>query len=240
MNTTIIETTAPIPVNELKAYFSNTDISYQIDYQQSSLTGLKLLTYLSNLDLPCDIKLPDDRTAVEELLLSYFLCPFVVNVQSLEELAMQVVFEYKQLLPNPAFTDFINANESIVQRWVSVLDSLSLYNMYIIEVPEFKQWVEGFPVNDTRSTEGVNFVSLLKHPEFFSFYQHIDTTSLQFYEAYFNERMFKGLALYDFWATSSNPMFLLTFGIAEGLITSPTDILPTYQPTSGDEHVAPV
>ena len=52
----IIETKAPIAIDELKKYFTDKDVSYLIDYEKSDLKGKKLLTYLSNLDIPADIK----------------------------------------------------------------------------------------------------------------------------------------------------------------------------------------
>ena len=52
----IIETKAPIAIDDLKKHFTDKDISFLIDYKKSDLKGEKLLTYLSNLDLPCDLK----------------------------------------------------------------------------------------------------------------------------------------------------------------------------------------
>jgi hypothetical protein len=48
----IIETTAPVKIEELKKYFADKDTFYLIDYANSDLKGTKLLTYLSNLDIP--------------------------------------------------------------------------------------------------------------------------------------------------------------------------------------------
>ena len=45
----VIETTAPIKIEELKKYFADKETFYVIDYANSDLKGSKLLTYLSNL-----------------------------------------------------------------------------------------------------------------------------------------------------------------------------------------------
>ena len=52
----IIETTAPIPFEELKKYFQNDKTRYIVDVENSELQGTKLLTYLGNLDIPIDIQ----------------------------------------------------------------------------------------------------------------------------------------------------------------------------------------
>jgi len=214
----IIETTAPISINELKKYFLNKELKYVIDYENSTLKGTKLLTYLSNLDLPCDITVPSNQESKEELLVAYFNSPFITSVPSLENLAMIVLFEYKGLIKAPVYTTFIETNKEIIEHWANVLDSLTLYNMHMIESAEFKDFAESFPHNDTEAVVGVNFVNMLKYPIFYEFYQIIKYSSLQFYSVYFTKNMFKGRSLYSYWANESNPLFLLTFGVAEGLV----------------------
>ena len=48
----IIETKAPIAIDDLKKHFTDENVEFLIDYDKSDLKGEKLLTYLSNLDLP--------------------------------------------------------------------------------------------------------------------------------------------------------------------------------------------
>ena len=51
----LIETVAPISIDNLKKYFTDKTTLFAINYKDSTLKGSKLLTYLSNLDIPCDI-----------------------------------------------------------------------------------------------------------------------------------------------------------------------------------------
>ena len=44
----IIETKAPISIEDLKKHFTENDVSYLIDYSKSELKWIKHLTYLSN------------------------------------------------------------------------------------------------------------------------------------------------------------------------------------------------
>ena len=104
--------------------------------------------------------------------------------------------------------------KSQLDTWTSKLESLALYNMYIIDDSTLKQWVTTeHETDDTTSLDGVNFISLLKNQDFFDFYQRMITVP-KYYSGYFNEYIFKGKNLYNYWATEHNPMFLLTYAIA--------------------------
>lgn len=218
----VIETTAPISIVDLKKYFGNKDLTYNIDYANSSLKGATLLTYLSNLDLPCDISGFTNKEETESLLLAYMKSPFIVHVPALEQLALRVLFEHKGLVDQTEFTSFITENADIVARWSGVLSSCLVYNLYIVNAQEIKDQALNYPHNDSQSMEGVNFVNLLKYDEFYAFYGALNEADLQFHDHYFTNSVFKGEGLYKYWANEHNPLFLLTFGIAEGLV-NPTE-----------------
>ena len=216
----IIKTAAPIAIEDLKKYFTDKTSFYDINYADSKLKGSKLITYLSNLDLPVDIDLTG--SALEDsysLLKDYMNSPMLVNIQSLEYFVMSVLREAKGLSDISSHKEFIEENKDLVNTWINKLDSLTLYNMYIINSEETKTFAESFPKNDTDDITGVNFISLLKHEDFYTLYSKVDKSSLKFYTKYFNEYMFKGKNLYSFWANKNNPMFLLTFAIGNGLNT---------------------
>ena len=207
---TIIETIVPISIENLKKYFTDNNILYLIDYKNSELKGKKLLTYLSNLDLPADIK-DIDLELVKEYLHSVTL----VNIESLENIVIDILLEYKNISKTENYKNFINENIDIVSKWSDKLDSLSIFNMYTINSDEFKDYSKSFPIDDTNSLEGINFVSLLKQERFYSFYSKLNN-NIKFYTRYFEDYMYRGKNLFDFWATPNNPMFLLTWGIVEG------------------------
>jgi hypothetical protein len=216
----IIKTTAPISIENLKKYFVDKDTFFHIDYKSSSLKGKKLLTYLSNLEIPSDIDFTncsDDEFF--EVLQDYFLSEQICNIKFLERAAITVLKEKSGVADTDFFKKFIENNTDIIDQWLSKIYSLSLFNMYVVDVPEFKQFVSEYPLDTTDSLVGVNFLSLLKHEDFCDLYQKIDQTQLKFYKTYFEEYMFKGKNLYSYWANENNPMFLLTFSIASGTIT---------------------
>jgi len=215
----IVNTAVPISIEDLKKFFTDKNTFYMINYKDSKLKGSKLLTYLSNLEIPCDIDLNLDDEEKYQLLKDYMSSPMIVNIKSLELLTIDVLSEAKGLLDNN-HKAFIGENTELINDWISKLDSLTIYNMHVVGNKEFKDFVNQFPVSDKDDLIGVNFVSLLKHESFYSFYAKIHQDKLKFYNHYFNDYMFKGKSLFSYWANENNPLFLLTYGIAEGLVDS--------------------
>lgn len=215
----IVETVAPITIDNLKKYFTDKTTFFIINYKDSALKGSKLLTYLSNLDIPCDIDCNGcSENEVLDLLKDYLHTNMIVNIQSLEKAITSILLQTKGLIP-VIDSAFIEDNKDILQTWISKLESLSLYNMYIVGDEKFKSFVDEFNKDDTSDLVGVNFISLLKNEYFYSFYGNIDSRNLKFYTHYFDDYMFKGKNMYSYWANENNPLFLLTYGIAEGMIT---------------------
>mgnify|MGYP001328929423 FL=1 len=210
----IIETKAPIAIDDLKKHFTDKDISFLIDYKKSDLKGEKLLTYLSNLDLPCDLKNIDN-----DLMKDYFHSSSIVKCKALEDRAIDILFQFKTIDKNSYDSEaskFVSENLEIVQVWTKKLESLSLYNMYIVGEDAFKDYVENHPKDDTDELEGINFISILNNTRFFEFYKTVDDKNLTYYTKYFNEYMFRGKNLFEYWANENNPLFLLTWDIARG------------------------
>jgi hypothetical protein len=209
----IIQTSAPINIEDLKKYFLDKSIVFNIDYTTSSIKGSKLLTYISNLDIPCDIKFNDD-TEINELLSSYLDSSFIVSLPILEKKIISLLFQNKGLI-EVTDLDLLTTLKPSLDNWTEKLDSLPLFNLYSIQSDELKQWVVNNHIeDDTTDLQGINFVSLLKHEEFYFFYQTM-TDNPKYYSKLFSEYMFKGKNLYSFWATENNPMHLLTQAIAE-------------------------
>ena len=215
-----IKTTAPLAVDDLKKYFVDKETKFIIDYENSTLKGEKLLTYLGNLDLPVDVE-----NYTDELLEAYLHSKSIVSIPTVELNIIDLLLGYKftfmsQSPENNLHGEFYSRNKDILDKWVSKLNSLSLYNMWTIEADEFKEHVKSYPEDSSNDLEGVNFVSILKHEDFFMWFDKVEEDSLKYYSKYFNDYMFKGKSLYNFWANENNPMFLLTWGIASGEINA--------------------
>lgn len=207
----IIETTAPIKIEDLKLYFADKETFYVIDYENSDLKGAKLLTYLSNLDIPSDIKLDRNSVHFEELLLEYFNSPFLVNIPFLEKEAIRALLEYKNV-GRFGYSEFIEKNQELFFKWTQILDSLILFNTYCINDDNLKESVRKYEKFDDNFIIGINFVSLLKYEDFYDFYTTVENKNFKYHDVYFNNYLFKGKNLYNYWANHNNPVFLITWG----------------------------
>lgn len=212
------QVTAPLDIEDLKLYFEDKDTRYIIDYCGSDLKGDKLLVYLSNLELPCDIQI-DNYEELFEIGKAYFNFTQILSVNVLEIFAINVLQGYKNLTEvDDEMRRFIVENQSIIEKWINRLDSLTLFNMYIIEDSTMKDFVKSHTEDNTDDIKGINFVSILKHEDFYYYYNSIDKTKLKYYSKYFNEYMFSGNNLFYYWSYEKNPLFVLTWAVGEGLL----------------------
>jgi hypothetical protein len=237
----IVKTTAPISIEELKQYFTNKECFFVIDYKNSKLKGKKLLTYLSNLEIPSDIDfMGSTEEEFLEIFKDYLNLEMICNIPSLENITIDVLKHYKGIEVNESFSILAQENLDIIKTWVSRLESLTIFNMYSIDNEDFKSFVQTYPLDETVCLKGVNFVSLLKYKQFYSLYQKTDKQNLKFYKKYFEDYMFKGKNLYSYWANENNPMFLLTYGIANGLVSGDDYTLAKKQTIQELTNVSPI
>ena len=87
---------APIPLDDLKEYFANKELKFLINYENSTLKGDKFLTYLSNLDVPCDVIFSDkDKDSIFELVKEYMNTRMLVKLPTLEVITLQILLASK-------------------------------------------------------------------------------------------------------------------------------------------------
>jgi len=201
----VIDTTAPIAIDDLKKYFEDKETYFIIDYQNSELRGDRLLTYLGNLDLPCDVINFD-----QEFVGDYLKTQVLVNIPSLETVVIAMLGKLKM------GEDVDNKEELL--SWERKIDSLTLFNIYSVNSEEMQNWVKQFPEDDTKDLTGINFISLVKNKDFYLLFKKVNPNNLTYFSSYFNDYMFKGNNLFSYWANENNPMFLLTWAIASGNI----------------------
>lgn len=237
----IITTTAPIGLEDLKKYFNDKTVSYVIDYDNSKLQGAKLLTYISNLDLPIDIYFDPNSESGKDLLKCYLESTFMVSVPSLETATLDLLLTAKFEPISDVENTFIKENSEIINHWTTVLESCTLFNMYCIDEETFKDFARQHPEERFEVFKGINFVHQFKNPNFYLFYETIDDKNLKFLPQVFDEYMFKGKNLYSFWSNENNPLFLLTWGVASGAITGENYIEMKYKNNTTEiENVASV
>lgn len=205
----VIKTTAPIAIEYLKEYFADKETTYLIDYKNSELKGEKLLVYLGNLELPADIELVDTAD-IEEMIYAYAGTTFIVNIPSLEIAMLNLLYK------NDIGITITQELEDLIQHWAIRLKSCLLYNLHTLDLENIQEFIQTAPRDSTDTLVGVNFVSLLKYEEIYSFIIETNLEDCVYFEKYFNEYMFKGRNLYAYWANENNPVFLTTWGVATG------------------------
>lgn len=216
----ILETTLPISLEYIKEYFSDENIQFLIQYDESTLKSDKALIYLSNLELPCDINFDPNNEEHLDLLKCYMNCNYIVNIPSLEKAFLQVLLEYKKTGwicdSNFTYLKFIEENLKEIEKINTVIESLILYNFYTIESVKFKEFVDQFEKID-KANIGINFINLLKYEEFNLLFENYEIEKMKFYRDIFEDYMFKGKNLFAYWSNENNPLFLMTFGICKGI-----------------------
>ena len=154
-NDKIISCTAPIQLDDLKKYFTDKSLNFHINYTNSVLQDKKLLVYLSNLGVPCDIILSDTFSFEERsnLLKQYMMLPLIIDVPLLNLAASLVIFKAKgynieDAYPNPYFSEqevnkFLIDYDDMIQKWIKFLDSCTIYAQKCIPELNSKEFLVG-------------------------------------------------------------------------------------------------
>jgi hypothetical protein len=221
--TKIINTACPLPMEVLKEYFQDKDnTSFLISYKDSKLNADALMVYLSNLNLDADF---DDETygnrdALKELVVAYMssTTALIHNDQMARE-ALAICHQHRGVksidLEGEFYTyqedlgdaaDFIAENLDTVERWCTMLDSAGVYNMHIMNDPEFNDWIaETFETIDDPDYVGINYVNVFRNEEI-GYYigDPVPTRNPKYFENQFNEYRFKGKNMFEYFNVEQN------------------------------------
>ena len=228
----IKDTVAPIPIDLLKEYFSDDSIVFNIDYSESLLKGDKIITYLSNLDVPCKLTGWDKVSTEDKLsfVKEYMNAKLVIVSPELEVCVLKILYEaaeysffisYEEYVENILDKDeieqFIKENKEMIDKWLIMMASLSLFAVYTI--PEFQQMVKDeYEMIDDYDYCGVNFARLLHH-EIAQELMTAETDDIYYFEKQFNETMFKGKNLFAYWQNDANTLAIMSWAISSGEAT---------------------
>ena len=214
---TYIDTIAPIPIDCIKEYFKDKNIMFLIDYENSKLENKVFLTYLSNLDVPCDIKLDSLSTEKKLALLEAYLdIKNITNVPALNIMMAQIIlhmigsnpsilFKTLSLTPEECNT-FIEKNKLEIERWLIFLDSTMVFLIYSYkDLNEKIKVEETFPIIDDENFVGLNVINLLKIPAFLELYFAAEKpVALYYFKRHFEIYMFKGKSFFEYYNNEYN------------------------------------
>lgn len=205
--------TAPISIPVLKRKFTE-DIEFVIDYDNSKYKGKTLIQYLSNLNISVKI-IVKDFDGMLDLMKHYFNSPTLVHIGDLEDMAMQMLLAYTGKHHGLDFdtAPFFEENKEILDKWVRRLNSGVLYAIKADN--RFSAGLEQYPKDPDSSLGGINFVTLFEHPFFTFFIEGVDITTLSWNPSLFEENMFAGSNMFEYFASKENPLFIGLLGIQD-------------------------
>ena len=213
----VISCTVPIEINKLQEYFNDKEYRFEINYNNSSLQKKEFLTYLSNLEIPSDLVSPVQLSyEIKSLLLyEYMVLPAITLISTLNLAVSSVIFrakgyDLKDAYPNPYFSEkeadlFIEQNNEVIQKWITFLDSCTIYAQKSIpELNEMDFLTGGIETIEDRNYIGHNVVNLFSLDFFFHNYYSKELGTLYYFKYQFDDRMFKGLDLNYYFFTKHN------------------------------------
>lgn len=215
----IIETIVPISIDNLKKYFENKNIKFLIDYDNSSLKSEKFLTYVGNLDIPCDLKLDLTKEEHLDLIKKYMNATTLVNLPSLEKEVLEICLEAADFgFEEKKYKKFIEDNNEIVDVWLSIFRSMGLYNMFTMSNEQNKLKENYVLLHEKNNTNGIaiNFVNLLKYENTCLLFHSLPEEKLYYYEDFFNDYLFNGKNLFYYWQNPNNNLYLMTWCVTSG------------------------
>ena len=213
----IISCTIPIEINKLQEYFNDKEYRFEINYNNSSLQKKEFLTYLSNLEIPSDLISPIQLSyeIKSSLLYEYMVLPAITLISTLNLAVSSIIFrakgyDLKDAYPNPYFSEkeadlFIEQNNEVIQKWITFLDSCTIYAQKSIpELNEIDFLTGGIEIIEDRDYIGHNVVNLFSLDFFFHNYYSKELGTLYYFKYQFDDRMFKGLDLNYYFFTKHN------------------------------------
>lgn len=225
----IRETVAPLPIETIKEYFHDKEISFLVDYENSKITDKIFLTYVANLDIPLDIKLRKDfpKEKLFSLIDAYMDVKTISNVQTLTMMVAHILLKVvgvntKESLVNAFMTEemvdeFIETRKEKIQKWAHFLDSSMLFLIYSYkELNDQIKVEDNFPKIEDANYVGLNIVNLFSVPGFMNcYFGSGPTPNMSFFTEQFTKYMFKGKNLFDYFNNDQNMFVPLLIGLVE-------------------------
>uniref|UniRef100_A0AAU7PF04 Uncharacterized protein n=1 Tax=Burkholderia phage vB_BgluM-SURPRISE13 TaxID=3159457 RepID=A0AAU7PF04_9VIRU len=213
------EVTVPFPADKIREYFGDKSLFFIANYSESKLKGGAFLTYLSNINIPSDVKFntPIGYEEYAEIMKAYMEQPGVVSAAGLHVMAAEMLLVAKGLpyertpyalpIDEKVILMFIEEHRDMVQKWLHFIDSTQVYALRSIKaLNEHYKPEERFPVVEDRSYVGSNIAQLFRIPEFIAVYFSIPNVDhkLSYFKDQFEEYMFKNERLAHYFGSQNN------------------------------------
>ena len=224
--------TAPLQIDQMKEFINDKSIVYLIDCKNSQIKGQMLLTYISNLELPCNLILDElDKDEKFELLKAYFETKSICHPDVLSLVSAQILLKavgadiadgaLPPVLSSVEVDEFIHINPDLVNRWLTFVTSSMIYLLTSVEAIEEQYKLKtAYPEIDDVNYVGYNVVNLFSIPMFTEAFFSVPAKSDLFYfKRQFEDYIFKGNNFFFYYSRPEN----LIHQVFEGLLASDFD-----------------
>lgn len=206
----------PLDDNQLLEFIDNQDKVYVIDFSKNTLDNQTALTYLSNLEMKCNIDFSGLSLEQKfDLIQTYMTFDSMVSIENLEKLVLQIFNQYKgisledcnlNILSKEEITTFIDKNQELLQKYDEVFSSIFFFNLLSYYNEEERELMKKGCEKVIQNPRyiGINFVNLLKYPEFYAQFLLDKPRYTYYFQEYFEDYMFKGYNLFKFLETENN------------------------------------
>lgn len=213
----------PLDDNQLLEFIDNQDKVYEIDFSKNTLDNQTALTYLSNLEMKCNIDFSGLSLEQKfDLIKIYMTFDSMVSIENLEKIVLQIFNQYKgisledcnlNILSKEEISTFIDKNQELLQKYDEVFSSIFFFNLLSYYNEEERELMKKGCEKVIQNPRyiGINFVNLLKYPEFYAQFLLDKPKYTYYFQEYFEDYMFKGYNLFKFLETENN-IILRVFG----------------------------
>ncbi len=219
------EVTVPLPIESIKEFFVDKEIKFLVDYENSKIKDQVFLTYVSNLDIPIDIKDNIEQETLFKLIDCYMTVKTITDIPFLNSIVSQIILAAagskdaadNGYLSNEQLDEFISNRREIISVWMAFFNSLPLFVMSTFnELNEKEKFAESNDIIDDTDIVGLNVVNLIKQDIMLEFFtQQIDAKQFWFKQQ-FESYMFKGKGLYEFAAPNMKAFYGLMLAAYDG------------------------
>jgi hypothetical protein len=206
----------PLDDNQLLEFIDNQDKVYVIDFSKNTLDNQTALTYLSNLEMKCNVDFSGLSLEQKfDLIKTYMTFDSMVSIENLEKLVLQIFNQYKgisledcnlNILSKEEIVTFIDKNQKLLQKYDEVFSSIFFFNLLSYYNEEERELMKKGCEKIIQNPRyiGINFVNLLKYPEFYAQFLLDKPKYTYYFQEYFEDYMFKGYNLFKFLETENN------------------------------------
>lgn len=202
----VIETTVPIPMLTLKRKFTE-NIKFIVDYDNSKYKGSVMITYLTNLNIQCEVRFSSLESKLS-MLKDYLHITSLVKMPEMEDLAMNLLLAASGKPYELPFDPLaiIEEHRDILEIWMQNVCMVPVYALYSYR--PLRKKVQDYPEIPGENLLGINFVRLLDHPMFPVLMLNLPEEDWCWNKMFFKEYCFAGSNLFAFFATENNPYFM--------------------------------